>query len=128
MANTAAKVHATAYRLVYRVTGDGTVTGPTIASATLIADASIEGPLQDALKASYANQAAMRAAFMESNPGRINVRIQTTPVQTTAEQNIPFADVDVDAITATRPELNITMSDTTGQIIIVEIEILQPPR
>lgn len=127
MANTPVKVTASPYRLVYRITGDGTVAGPTIASSQLIAD-SAEGPLQDLLKASYANQAAMRVAFMESNPGRINVRYQTTPVQTTAEQNLAFADVDVDAVTATRPEVNVTMSDTTGQIILLEIEVIQPPR
>ena len=127
MGNSAALVTSTPYRLVYRVTGDGTVAGPTIPSTQLIAE-SVDGPLQDLLKASYANQAAMRVAFMESNPGRITVRYQTTPVQTTAEQNLCFADVDVDATTATRPALNITMSDTTGQIALVEMEVIQPPR
>jgi hypothetical protein len=124
MPNTATLLTSTPYRLVYLLTGDGTVAGPTIASATLIADA-VAGPLEDLLSATYANQAAMRFAFLTSNPARCNITYLSTPTQVTAEQNLIVVDVDVDAITAARPEINIGMSDTTGQVGYLEIEYLQ---
>lgn len=123
MANTATLVTSTPYRLVYLLTGDGTVAGPTIDSATLIADA-VAGPLEDLLSASYANQAAMRVAFLASDPARMLITYRSTPVQTTAEQGLIVVDVDTDAVTATRPEINVGMSDTTGQLAYLEIEYI----
>lgn len=124
MANTAVLAAATTHRLVYTLTGDGTVAGPTIASATLIAD-SAAGPLRDLLSASYATQALMRTAMLEGTPARILTSLRVgaaTALGPNAAQ--VAADVDVDAVTATRPEINITMSDTTGQVATLEIEYL----
>ena len=123
MANTAALIAATPYRLTYLLTGDGTVAGPTIASATMITD-SAPGPLRTALQASYANQAAMRTAFDSGTPARMSLRMRTTVNDVTAEVNQASCDVDVDAVTAARPEVNVTMSDTTGQVAILTIEVI----
>jgi hypothetical protein len=121
MANTATLVTSTPHRLVYLLTGDGTVTGPTIASATLITDA-VAGPLEDLLSASYANQAAMRTAFLTGATAQVFYQQRTSVNDVTAEINQVSCDVDVDAVTATRPEVNITMSDTTGQIGYLTIQ------
>lgn len=123
MANTAAKQVATPYRLVYLLTGDGTVQGPTIANATILADM-VAGPLLDLWNAAYANQAAMRTAVMYSQPGRLLIALQNAVNDVTAEQNQTAADVDTDAATPTKPEVNIEMSDTTGQIAVLTLEYL----
>lgn len=123
MANTAVKQVATPYRLVYLLTGDGTVQGPTIASATILADM-VAGPLLDLWTAAYANQAAMRTALLYSQNGRMLIQLQNAVNDVTAEQNQVAADVDVDAVTATRAEINIEMSDTTGQIAVLTLEYL----
>jgi hypothetical protein len=120
MANTVTLKSSTPCRLVYEIAGDGTATG-TIASATLITDA-VTGPLEDALSASYADQAAMRAAMLYGAPVQIHTQIQTSVADTTAQVNQPAADVDVDAITATRPEINYQMHDTTGQVVLLIVE------
>lgn len=123
MANTTALVTSTPYRLVYLLTGDGTVTSPILTSATAITN-STAGPLRDALSASYASQALMQAAFLRGNPVRTTITLRNAVNDVTAEQNIPTVDVDTDAVTVTRPEFNITMSDTTGQIAYLEIEYI----
>lgn len=124
MANTATKVTATQNHLVYLLTGDGTVAGPTIASATLLADM-VDGPLKTAWQDTYADQAAMRTALLGMGAGcRILVSLRTTPVDTTAQANQVVVDVDVDAVTATRAEINVSMSDTTGQVAYLHIEHL----
>jgi hypothetical protein len=124
MANTATLRIQTPHRLVYELAGDGTVVGPTIASATLIAD-SAPGPLRDALSASYSTQALMRNAMLHGSPCTMRVVLQTTVNDVTAERNQVGIDVDVDAVTATRPEINIVMSDTTGQLATLMIEYLR---
>jgi hypothetical protein len=124
MANVAAKVASTPYSITYTLTGDGTVTSSPIASATLITD-SEAGPLRDLLSASYANQAAMRLAFTLGDPAIMLVTMRTTVNDVTAEANQVSVDVDVDAITATRPEINYNMSDTTGQVAILHIRYFQ---
>lgn len=121
MANVAVLKFAGSHRLVYELTGDGTVVGPTIANATLLADA-VAGPLEDTLNATYANQAAMRAALLYGNPVRILTQLQNAVNDVTAEKNQVSVDTDVDAVTATKPEINITMSDTTGQVAVVTLE------
>lgn len=123
MANTATLVTATPYRVVYLLQGDGTVAGPTIANATLLADM-VAGPLEDIFNATYANQAAMRTACLTSAPCRALVQMRTTVNDVTAEVNQVSVDVDVDAVTATKPEVNVTMSDTTGQFAYLTIEYL----
>lgn len=115
MANVAALMNAGPNHLTYRVTGDGTVVGPTIASSTLITDA-VAGPLEDVLSASYASQALMRTALLEGNPGICIIQSRSQGNDVTAEHNQPQVDVDVDAVTVTRPEVNIEASDTTGQV------------
>jgi hypothetical protein len=114
---------STPYRVVYLLEGDGTVAGPTIANATLLADM-VDGPLQDVFNATYANQAAMRTACLTSAPCRVIVQLRATGNDITAERNQITVDVDVDAVTATKPEVNITMSDTTGQFAYLTIECL----
>lgn len=123
MANTAALQTATPYRVVYLLTGDGTVAGPTLDSALLLADM-VAGPLKDVFSASYNNQAAMRTACLASQPARAIVQMRATVNDVTAEKNQVSVDVDVDAVTATRPEVNITMSDTTGQVAYLTLEVL----
>lgn len=123
MPNTATLLTATPYRLVYLLTGDGTVVGPTIASATLIAN-SVAGPLRDVLSATYASQALMRVAMLQSDPCRIRAQLRATPVDTTGQANDVVVDVDTDAATVTRPEVNVEMSDTTGQFAYLEIECI----
>jgi len=123
MANTATLVTATPYRVVYLLEGDGTVAGPTIANATLLADM-VAGPLKDVYNATYANQAAMRTACLTTAPARALVQLRTTGVDVTAERNQITVDVDVDAVTATKPEVNIGMSDTPGQFAYLTLECL----
>jgi len=125
MANTAALQYATRFRLVYLLTGDGTVSGPTITSAALIGD-SAPGPLRDVLSAAYLNQGAMRTALFNSQPCKLTIHLMATGVDVTAEHNKVTVDADVDAVTATRPELNIAMSDTTGQIAVITLEYIPP--
>lgn len=121
MANTATKKFAGAHRLVYELVGDGTVVGPTIANATLLADM-VAGPMKDLYNATYASQALMRAALLYGNPGRILTQVQVAVNDVTAEKNQVSIDTDTDAVTATKPEINITMSDTTGQIAVLTLE------
>ena len=125
MANTAVLQYASRNRLVYLLTGDGTVVGPTITSAILIAD-SAPGPLRDILSAAYLNQGAMRIACLNCQPCRVITQLMATGVDVTAESNQITVDVDVDAATPTRPEINITMSDTTGQIAVMTLEYIPP--
>lgn len=137
MANTATLKSATPNRLVYELAGDGTVAGPTIANATLLADA-VTGPLENALNDTYATdgvsvQSAMRKALLYGVPGtdsrgcRITLVPITTVTDTTGQVNQPSVDVDTDAVTVTKPEINITMSDTTGTLYALIIEHIWSP-
>ncbi len=120
MPNTAAVVGtATPNKIVYLLTGDGTAAGPTITNATLLTDM-VPGPLEDLFSATYADQAAMRLALFASDC-EFSIHLITTGVDVTAEINQVVVDTDVDAVTATQPELNIGMSDTTGQIAYLTI-------
>lgn len=123
MANVATKTSAGPCHLTYNIVGDGTVAGPTIANATLLADMINGGPLFDAWNFPLTTQAAMRLALL-GGAGGVNrqgciciIQNQVTVKDTTAEINQPCADVDTDATTVTKAELNVSMSDTTGQII-----------
>ena len=123
MPNTAALVTSTPYRVVYLLTGDGTVAGPTLTNAVLLADM-VAGPLKDIYNATYLNQAAMQTACLTSAPCRALVQLRETGNDTTATPNQITVNVDVDAVTVTKPEVNITMSDTTGQIAYLTLECL----
>ena len=116
MANTAVKETSTPNRVTYLLTGDGTVAGPTLANATLLADMSL-GPLRDAWNRAYATQADMRTALLAGGQNCLHIIVMiATVADTTAQINQPSADVDTDAVTATKAEINISMSDTTGTI------------
>ena len=115
MANAVALQNSGPNHATYRMTGDGTVAGPVRANAAILAELPV-GPLRDLFAATYADQAAMRTALLEGNPGVCLVQMRATVNDVTAEQNQVSVDVDVDAVTATQPEINFTMSDTTGQV------------
>ena len=110
---------ATPHRVSFLVEGDGTATH-TITSAVLLA-AMVPGPLYNAWNATYDDQAAMRAALLEGR-GRISFRDRALPVDTTGEVNRAAADVDADAVTATKAELNLQLSDTDGHDFYLDIE------
>ena len=122
MVNTAVKSASSRNHLSYLLTGDGTVVGPTIPNATLLADMTNQGPLYDAWNAVYANQAAMRTALLGGG-ARCNatVLILVAVADVTATINQISIDVDTDAITPTKAELNITMSDAAGQIAMLTL-------
>lgn len=122
MANTATKITATPCHVVYLLTGDGTVAGPTLANATILADM-VAGPLKDAWSATYANQGAMRNALLGMGAYcRCTIQLLATGTDTTAQVNQVVADVDTDAVTPTKAEINFGMSDTTGQLAMVTFE------
>jgi hypothetical protein len=119
--NTATLQYASPYRLVFELAGDGTVLGPTLDSAGLIAGC-VDGPLKDALSASYASLAAMKAAFMYGNPCEMRLTLNVAVNDVTAQHNQVSINVAADLITATRPSILIEMSDTTGQFATLVIE------
>jgi hypothetical protein len=122
MVNTAVKVSSSANHLTYILTGDGTQVGPTIASATILADMEVGGPLWAAWNAPYANQAAMRTALLGRGANcEVAVQLVVAVNDVTAEENQISVDVDTDAVTVTKAEINIAMSDTTGQIAYLHI-------
>jgi hypothetical protein len=121
MGNTATFQTSTRNRCSYLLTGDGTVAGPTVASATILADMA-RGSLRDAWERAYADQAAMRTALLGGGQNCIAiVQAQDVIADTTAQQNQVAIDVDVDAVTATRAEINVEMSDTTGQLAMLHL-------
>ena len=122
MANTAVKVSSSANHITYILTGDGTVVGPTVANATVLADMD-HGPLRDAWNDTYANQAAMRTALLGGGANcEVSVQQVASVNDVTAEVNQIAVDVDVDGVTATKAEINLGMSDTTGQIAYLHIK------
>ena len=137
MANTATAKSATPNRLTFELAGDGTVVGPTITNAQLLA-AMVAGPLKDAFNATYVTdgtsvQSQMRKNLIYGVPGtdsrgcRMFLTPLVTVADTTAQVNQPSVDVDTDATTATKPEINITMSDTTGTLYALVIEHIWSP-
>lgn len=122
MANTATKASASPNHLTYQLAGDGTQVGPTIASATILNDM-VPGPLKQAWESAYADQAAMRTALLGGGANcEVSVQLAVAVADVTAEENQISVDVDVDAVTASRAEINIGMSDTTGQIAFLHIK------
>lgn len=122
MANTITKVQATPCRLVLKCEGDGTV-ATLLANATILAywAAADQGPLYNLFNAAYADQAAMRVALFD---GLVtwSSHCRTQVAQVTAEKNLLAADVDVDAVATTKPEINMEMPDTTGSVWYLAIE------
>ena len=119
MAVVAALVSATASRAVYTVTGDGAATSLTIANATLLADLDgTTGPLYQAFNATYANQAAMRAVIGggPANVSTPGVEIRMNP---RSLGGVVAADVDTDAVTPTKPEINIVFPATAAVFYLV---------
>lgn len=119
MAATVTSKKATRSRLTLLVAGDGTATA-TITQATLAA-AMVSGPLKTLWTSVLTTQAAMRAALLEQK-GRIVIRARAQPVDTTAQVNQPAADVDTDAVSTTKAEINLQLHDTTGQDLYLDIE------
>lgn len=124
MANTATKVAASHFHLVYLLEGDGTVTGPTITNATLLADVTAGTPIYDMLNAVYTTQGNMRDSLLAGKKlsnidgatgGLMYVQLREAVNDVTAEHNQITVDVDTDAVATTKAEINICMSDTTGQ-------------
>ncbi len=121
MANTAVKVSATPNRLTYILTGDGSGAGPTLANATILADM-VEGPLRDKWNQTYANQAAMRTALLGGGENcYANIQLMTTGNDVTAQKDQITADVDTDAVSVTKAEIDIGMSQTTGQLAMLTL-------
>ncbi len=129
MVNTAVKVSASPNHLTYILTGDGTQLGPTIANSVIVADM-VQGPLRDAWFAVLTTQAAMRNALLGGlSAGPVLggggcyaiVQLLASGKDVTAEINQITVDVDTDAVTITKAEINIAMSDTTGQIAMLHL-------
>lgn len=120
MANTETKKFASPHRLVYEIAGDGTASG-TIAQATLAADC-VAGPLKDLLTSALTTQAAMRTSLLYSNPIKMTAWYRTVVADTTAQVNQLAVDVDTDATSTTKAEINYQIHDTTGTVAILEIE------
>lgn len=121
MANTATLKYASPYRLVFELAGDGTVLGPNLDSAGLIAGC-VDGPLKDALSASYGSLSALRAAFLYGNPCEMRVTLNVAVNDVTATRNQISVNVASDQVTSTRPSILIEMSDTTGQSATLVVE------
>ena len=124
MPNTATLLKATPYRLVYELVGDGTVAGPTLGNAALQA-AAAPGPLKQALDTVFTNQAGARQAMLTGVPIRVFTQLVISPVDTGAQANQLMADVDIDAGAGNKGEVNVSMSDTTGQYGILTIEYVK---
>lgn len=124
MANTATKKLATANRLRYLITGDGTV-ALVIANATLLADM-VAGPLKDLFNAAYADQAAMRVALFDANV-RFLICKRAVVAGVTAEVSDWAADVDTDAVTVAKPEINVQAPDQNGSAAYLDIEFVPTP-
>lgn len=120
MANAEVKKSASPHRLVYEITGDGTATG-TITQATLAADCAA-GPLKDLLTSVLTTQAAMRTNLLYSNPVKMTAWYRTVVADTTGNVNQLAVDVDTDAVSTTKAEINYQIHDTTGAVAILEIE------
>ena len=127
MVNTAVLQSSSPNHATYLLTGDGTVPGPTIPSATLLTDME-PGPLRNAFASIHGNQAAMRTALLGGGADcEANVQMLVAVVDITVEANQVSVDVDVDAVTAALPEVNISMSDTTGQIAMLSLKHRHSP-
>lgn len=124
MPNTATLIAATPLRQVYQLVGDGTVSGPEIANATLQANAPA-GPLKQALDQVAADQAAARRAMLAGFPVRCTVVLLATGVDVTAEKNQVTVDAAQDAGASNKPKLVCGMSDTTGQIAFLTVEFVK---
>jgi microcystin degradation protein MlrC len=119
MANTAVKVSASPHRLTILLTGDGTVVGPVLDNASLL-EMMVEGPLKKAWNKTYANQDAMRNALLAGDC-HAQIQLRESGVDITAQKNQVLIDVDTDAVTASKAEINPSMSDTSGQVAYLHL-------
>jgi hypothetical protein len=111
---TIALVKSDQYKQTYLLTGDNSATAGLLDNATLLANA-VGGPLKNALNQTYANQAAMRAVF-----GIGAVKLTIRPRSTTWAAGV---DVDVDAVTPTKPEFDIVASTVPGASATAYLDI-----
>lgn len=122
MPNTAVVQSASSNHVTFLLTGDGTAVGPTLTNAQILA-AMEDGPLKDAWNATHADQAAMRLALLAGGDNcEANIQMVATGADITAEVNQVVCDVDADAVTATKAEINLGMSDTTGQLAYLTLK------
>jgi hypothetical protein len=125
MANTFATTYVSPVCWVGTLTGDGSATGPTIPSSTILATIPA-GPLRSMFATEYADQAAMRAGLLASGRIRVSSTLVTTGNDATGERNQVTVDVDTDAVSAPLAEINFGMSDTTGQLAIIRWDYVGP--
>jgi hypothetical protein len=125
MANTIALVGASKNHLVYLLTGDGTVIGPTRTNAEILADFGTNlGPLYDLFNAAYASQAAMRVALFGTG-ARMFMQVRVSSTEVNGQITQPVVDVDTDAVSPTKPEINCGMSASNApgsQIVYLYVE------
>lgn len=119
MAVTATLRSATAQRAVYEVLGDGSATTLTIANATILADLDgTTGPLYQAFNATYDNQAAMRLVI-GAGPASVTTAGVEIRMNPRTLGGVCAVDVDTDAVTATKPEINILVPATACTFYMV---------
>lgn len=104
MAITATLVKSDPYKLTYQLLGDAAATTLVLANALLQTDAK-QGSVKNALNQTYANQAAMRQVF-----GQGAVKFTIRSRDGGAGWGTAGIDVDVDAVTATKPKINLVAS------------------
>lgn len=120
MAVTALLIRSTPGELMYQITHDGAAGDTlTLANATLVADAA-NGPLKDLLNAVLpaADQANARAKFLGQGVATGGTQglwepaaeVDFLPPRAAAMANVPAVDADLDAITATKGEYNLTLA------------------
>jgi hypothetical protein len=123
---TAVAVSASPNHLTFLLTGDGTA-ALILANSTIQA-AMVAGPLKNAWDTVLTTQAAMRAKLLGGDSAatggfcEARLLLLVTPVDTTAQINQPTVDVDTDAVSTTKAEINVGMSATTGQIAYLTLE------
>jgi hypothetical protein len=111
MAVTVALEKSTPHMLMYSLTQDGAAgTAATIAGATLIADA-VAGPLRELVEApnqgAVVDQAAARRALMGDGADVEDAHCAVTAILRSGTMTVAV-DADVDGVTTTLAELNIT--------------------
>jgi hypothetical protein len=122
MAWTVLKISASPNHLTYRLTGDGAKTASIIANATILADM-VAGPLKNAWNSTFALASATTVLRPQLLGGKTphfcdaNLQMQGAGVFTTGDNDQVAIDVDYDATTATKAEINVgASSDTVGQV------------
>ena len=121
MANSIVLIGASKNHLVYLLTGDGTIIGPTRTNAQVLADFGTNlGPLYDLFNATYVAQADMRVALFGTG-ARMFIQIRNGTTEINGQITQPVVDVDTDAATPTKPEINVGMTASNAPASMVAI-------